>query len=57
MVPLDAASSSIPCAIFRLTARNTGKAAAEVAFLASLQNAVGSKGGGGIQPDLRWAAP
>lgn len=49
MIPLDTAHSTIPCAIFRLTARNTGQAAAAVDFLASLQNAVGSQGAGGIQ--------
>ena len=49
MIPTDAASSSIPCAIFRLTARNGGDAPAEVAFFASLQNAVGSRGAAGIQ--------
>jgi uncharacterized protein (DUF608 family) len=49
MVPLDAFNSSIPCAMFRITARNPGKEAAEVALFATLQNAVGSGGAGGIQ--------
>ena len=49
MIPLDAANSSIPCAIFRFTARNPGKVAAEVSFFAALQNAVGSRGANGIQ--------
>ena len=49
MIPLDAANSSIPCAIFRLTAKNTGTTPAEVTLFASLQNAVGSGGDGGIQ--------
>ena len=49
LVPLDTASSSIPCAIFRLTARNTGQEPAEVSLLATLQNAVGSQGAAGIQ--------
>ncbi len=49
MIPLDTAHSTIPCAIFRFTARNTGQAAATVDFLAALQNAVGSQGAGGIQ--------
>lgn len=44
MIPLDAANSSIPCALFRLTAHNPGTAAAEVTLLATLQNAVGSGG-------------
>ena len=30
MIPLDAANSSIPCALFRLTAHNPGTAAVEV---------------------------
>ena len=46
MIPLDAANSSIPCAVFRLTARNAGKSPAEVTFAAALQNAVGSRGSG-----------
>ena len=46
MIPLDAANSSLPCAVFRLTARNPGRQAAEVALLATLQNAVGSQGAG-----------
>jgi uncharacterized protein (DUF608 family) len=49
MIPLDAANSSIPCAIFRLTAKNPGATAAEVTLFATLQNAVGSGGSGGIQ--------
>ncbi len=48
MIPLDAANSSIPCAIFRVTAKNTGSKAVEVGLFASLQNAVGSGGAGGI---------
>ncbi len=49
LIPLDTANSSIPCAIFRLTAHNPGRTAAEVALSASLQNAVGSRGDAGIQ--------
>jgi len=49
LIPLDTASSSIPCAIFRLTARNPGQEPAEVSLLATLQNAVGSRGAAGIQ--------
>lgn len=49
LIPLDTASSSIPCAIFRLTARNTGQQPADVTLLATLQNAVGRQGAAGIQ--------
>jgi hypothetical protein len=49
MIPLDAANSSIPCALFRLTATNPGNAPVEVAFSAALQNAVGNGGAGGLQ--------
>lgn len=49
MIPLDSASSSIPCVIFRFTARNAGKSPAEVDLLGALQNAVGSQGAAGIQ--------
>jgi uncharacterized protein (DUF608 family) len=48
MIPLDTANSSIPCALVRLTAKNSGKAAVEVALAATLQNAVGSNGANGI---------
>jgi non-lysosomal glucosylceramidase len=46
MIPLDAANSSIPCAVFRFTAKNAGSAAAEVELFAALQNAVGNLGTG-----------
>ncbi|MCR4415223.1 MAG: GH116 family glycosyl-hydrolase, partial [Thermoguttaceae bacterium] len=49
MIPLDAANSSIPTAIFRLSARNTGKAPVEVTLFGTLQNAVGSQGAANIQ--------
>jgi uncharacterized protein (DUF608 family) len=49
LIPLDTANSSIPCAIFRLTAHNPGRTPAEVALCGSLQNAVGSRGSAGIQ--------
>lgn len=55
MIPLDTANSSIPCAIFRLTARNPGNTPAEAAFFATLQNAVGSRGANNIQ-GTRFAA-
>ncbi len=49
LIPLDTANSSIPCAIFRITARNSGQQSADVTLLATLQNAVGSQGAAGIQ--------
>ncbi len=49
MIPLDAANSSIPCALFRLTATNNTKNEADVSFFASLQNAVGSGSSGDIK--------
>ncbi len=49
MIPLDAANSSIPCALFRLTATNSSKSAADVTLFASLQNAVGGGGSGDIK--------
>jgi uncharacterized protein (DUF608 family) len=52
LVPLDAASSTIPAAIFRLTADNPGPAPAEVTFFAALQNAVGRRAVGRI-PGVR----
>ncbi len=48
MIPGDAANSGLPCAIFRVTARNSGKTPAEVDVLGALQNAVGSRGDAGI---------
>jgi uncharacterized protein (DUF608 family) len=49
LVPLDAANSSIPCALFRLTAKNPAPTAVDVTLAATLQNAVGSGGARGIQ--------
>jgi len=49
MIPLDAANSSIPCALFRLTAKNPGSAPVEATFCATLQNAVGNAGAEGLQ--------
>jgi uncharacterized protein (DUF608 family) len=48
MIPLDTANSSIPCALFRLTAKNPGQTAVEVTLGATLQNAVGSGGASDI---------
>ncbi len=41
MIPLVERDSAIPCAIFNLTAENTGPEPVEVSFLAAQQNAVG----------------
>ncbi len=49
LIPLNTADSSIPCALFRFTARNTGPEPVDVRLLGSLQNAVGSRGDGGIE--------
>jgi uncharacterized protein (DUF608 family) len=48
LIPTDTANSALPCAIFRLTARNTTAAPVSVSFLGALQNAVGCQGRGGI---------
>jgi uncharacterized protein (DUF608 family) len=48
MIPTDAPNSSIPCAIFRITARNTQDKPVSVSLLGTLQNAVGSEG----KPDI-----
>jgi len=44
MIPLDLKDSSIPCAIFTLTARNPGERPVDVSFAAMLQNAAGYDG-------------
>lgn len=49
LIPLDTANSSLPCAIFRITARNEAPQPVQVSVLASLQNAVGSRGEPGIE--------
>jgi len=49
LIPLDARSSGIPCAIYRLTAHNPTASPIEVSFLATQQNAVGYTGQGAIQ--------
>jgi hypothetical protein len=48
MIPTDAANSALPCAILRVTARNTQPKPVTVSLLGTLQNAVGSQGRGGI---------
>ena len=49
LVPGDAKSSGIPCAIFNLTAENRGRENVKVSFLAAQQNAAGYSGKTGIQ--------
>ena len=49
LIPTDAANSSIPCAIFRFTARNTGPSPIELSLIGTCQNAVGGNGGAGTQ--------
>lgn len=49
LVPLAAKDSSIPCAIFNLTAENPSDRPVEVSFLATQQNAVGYLGNAPIQ--------
>jgi len=44
MIPTDAGSSSIPCAIFRFTVKNTGSTATDVSMIGTCQNAIGSSG-------------
>jgi len=46
LIPMNAKDSAIPCAIFNLTAENTGKENVEISFLATQQNAVGYTAGG-----------
>jgi uncharacterized protein (DUF608 family) len=41
LIPLNTKDSSIPCAIFNLTAENTGKEPVAVSFLATQQNPIG----------------
>lgn len=49
LIPLETRDSSIPCAIFNFTVTNDGKKTADVAILASLQNAIGFNGAGQIK--------
>ncbi len=48
LIPTDTANSALPCAFFRITARNEGATPVRVHALGTLQNAVGSSGGPGI---------
>jgi uncharacterized protein (DUF608 family) len=41
LIPLQERDSAMPCAVFNLTAENTGRKPVEVSFLAAQQNAVG----------------
>jgi non-lysosomal glucosylceramidase len=49
LIPTDAANSSIPCAIFRFTARNSGSTPVELSLIGTCQNAVGGNAGAGVQ--------
>jgi len=46
LIPLDDKNSGLPCAIFRIIVTNPTNKPVKVAFLASLQNAVGHQDGG-----------
>jgi uncharacterized protein (DUF608 family) len=46
LIPLDTRNSSIPCAIFNLTAHNPGQQVVQVGFLATQQNPIGGDEGG-----------
>ncbi|MBI5685514.1 MAG: hypothetical protein HZC54_10560 [Verrucomicrobia bacterium] len=48
-IPTDTANSSIPCAIFRFTARNAGSTPVEISLIAACQNAVSSGGSAAIK--------
>ena len=48
MIPTDAANSALPCAIFRITARNEGGAPAKVHVLGCLRNALADPERAGI---------
>ncbi|MCX6900669.1 MAG: GH116 family glycosyl-hydrolase [Verrucomicrobia bacterium] len=49
LIPTDTANSSIPCAIFRFTARNTSSTPVELSLIGACQNAIGSNGSGTIK--------
>jgi len=53
LIPLDTRNSSIPCAIFNLTAHNPGQQAVQVGFLATQQNPIGGDQGGSSTGVLR----
>ncbi|MDP2339124.1 MAG: GH116 family glycosyl-hydrolase [Bacteroidota bacterium] len=49
LIPMDLKNSSIPCAIFRITVKNTSHTNIKVSLLSSQQNAVGFNGYGTIE--------
>lgn len=49
LIPLDSDNSSLPCAVFRITVRNTGRQSLRVAVVGTLQNACGQMGTAPIQ--------
>jgi len=49
LIPMDLKNSAIPCAIFRITVKNTSNNNVNISLLASQQNAVGFDGYGKIQ--------
>ena len=56
LIPLNEHDSSIPCAIFNLTARNSGEQPVETAFLATQQNPIGILTGHEVIKDRSAAA-
>jgi len=52
LVPMDLRDSSMPCAVFNVTVRNTSDAPAEVSLLGSARNAVGISGKTGGEPGI-----
>lgn len=49
LIPLSVKDSSIPCAVFEITAKNKGSLPAEVSFACALQNFVGQDGNNQIE--------
>jgi uncharacterized protein (DUF608 family) len=49
LIPLSERDSAMPCAVFNLTAENSGRRPVEVSVLAAQQNAIGYMGEGAIE--------
>ncbi len=55
LIPMDLKNSAIPCAIFKITVKNTSANTSDISILGSQQNAVGFDGYGTIYSGRKFA--
>lgn len=55
LIPMDLKNSAIPCAIFKITVKNTSANASNISILGTQQNAVGFNGYGAIYSSRKFS--